>query len=236
MVDVRHLHLRFTENDNLHQDHSNVIAMWDAIRTSCPQLEEVTFTGSDTSRAYDSVRQFMGSEWPALRRLAVGEIDFKMASPAQSGSSFKSQFFRFLESHDSIKDLHLSGKVHLVPKVFTAMSRSALPNVKQFRGAWIFSFLSWTCDKHAQAQFSRLQHFGPAMPLFELYISPSHYTSTTGLLVVLSKCCRSLEVSPTFNYPLSHQMRNVRVRCFMPCSPSARNCCASTYPSRYILR
>jgi hypothetical protein len=134
MMDVRHLHLRFTDYYNLHQDHPDVIAMWDAIRTSCPQLEEVTFTGSDTAAAYGSVRQFLGSEWPSIRRLAVGEIAFERPSPAQLGSTFKSQFFRFLESHDSIEDLHLSGRVHLAPSVFTAMSRSALSNLKHFRG------------------------------------------------------------------------------------------------------
>jgi hypothetical protein len=117
-----------------HEDDEDVrwAPFWSLLRERCPDLQELTIDGAGERPV--TVQQLVGCRWPNLHKLHLGDIATERVTPALLDPGSKRLFLQFLEAHDQLTDLQLSGKVGHPPASFSAMSRQALPMLRHFGG------------------------------------------------------------------------------------------------------
>jgi hypothetical protein len=102
------------------------------LRERCLDLEDLTVDGASEETV--TVHHLVDSRWPKLRKLHLGDVATERITPALLDPGSKRRFLQFLESHDNLEDLQLSGKVGMPPASFSAMDCRALPHLKHFGG------------------------------------------------------------------------------------------------------
>lgn len=145
--------------------------LWDMLIEKCPNLEELAVNGVST-RSSVALRLLQG-RWPNLRKLSLGDLTTELSGGATFDPGAKRPFHTFLEAHDSLQHLQLSGQVNLPPASFAGMARTALPALKSFGGS-VF-------------QISTLRSYDSLVSLY--FTEPLHLRSVIvpSVVAVLSK-------------------------------------------------
>jgi hypothetical protein len=125
----------------------------------CPDLEELSVDGAFSplpsinaavsyaclgvsSRNTVALRLLLG-HWPKLRKLSLGDVATEIPGFAPADPSSKRRFHAFVEAHDQLEELQLSGQVNLPPTSFSGMKRSALPHLERFGGQFLLLVLDY---------------------------------------------------------------------------------------------
>ncbi|KAI0743506.1 hypothetical protein C8Q80DRAFT_1107692 [Daedaleopsis nitida] len=115
--------------------------LWDMLILRCPNLESLRIVGN-SSEPTDATRLY-GAHWPKLDHLALGALLWNSNAPIQGGEV--ADFVAFLERHPTIRSLHLLGRPGSNTIDLSMLSPEALPNLKEFNGA--FNLLRMLVDR-----------------------------------------------------------------------------------------